>query len=180
MVILSNADLLDGDTVHEGQIKYTEDVIVRTGYNAEAAALIPFGRAVTKGNVSSGRTSDRLDLVNLTGAGNAIVGIAVATDIIERRSGAPGVVEGASLMEDGTMAYPIDYTVSYLVRGVIGVRLAGPVTPASPVYVVHTASEGILVGTFQAGAVNAIQIPGARFLGFGAQDEVVPVSINLA
>lgn len=180
MPILTYANVTDGDLLYEGQIVYTEDTVIRTGINSEASAIIPFGRAVAKGAATTGATSDRLDLALLT-SGAAIVGIAVATDTIMKITGTPGTDDGVSVV-GGVMGYPVDYEVSYLVRGVIGVRVAdsGGVKPGDDVYAVHTASSGVLVGTIRNDNTNATQITNARWLGYGAQNKIVPLSINLA
>lgn len=179
MPILANTNLLDGDLLYEGQIAYTEDTIIRTGYNAEASAILPFGRMAAKGAATTGSTNARIDLINMVDANSIMQGIPVASDAIEKITGTPGTDLNVSVVS-GVMGYPVDAPVSYLVRGVIGVRVAAAVTPSSDVYVVHTASSGIVVGTFRPNNTNAIQLTGAKFLGYGAQDDIVPLSINMA
>lgn len=181
MPILNYDNITDGDLIYEGQIVYTEDTIIRTGYNAEASAIIPFGRAVAKGAATTGASSDRIDLVNLVDGNSIIVGIAVSTDTIQKVTGTPGTDEAVSVVS-GVMGWPVDYPVSYLVRGVIGVRVSDTdtVKPGDAVYAVHTASSGVLVGTFRSDSTNAIQITNARWLGYGGQNDIVPLSINLA
>lgn len=182
MPILNYTNLLDStDLLYEGQVAYTEDTVIRTGISAETSAIIPFGRAVGKGAATTGARSDRLDLINLSGSGTVIVGIAVATDTIMKITGTPGTDAGVSVVS-GVMGWPVDYEVSYLVRGVIGVRVgdAGGVKPGDDVYAIHTASSGVLVGTFRNDNSNATQIVNARWLGYGAQNDIVPLSINLA
>jgi hypothetical protein len=179
MPITSYQNVLDGPLLYEGQIKYTEDTIVRTGYNSETDAIIPFGRAVAKGAATTGSTSAKLDLINQADANSVIVGISVLTHTLMKITGTPGTDEGVSVV-GGVMGWPVAYPVSYLVRGVIGVRVAEAVTPTSDVFAVHTASSGIVVGSFRTDNTNAVQIAGAKFLGYGAQDDIVPLSINLA
>lgn len=181
MPILNYDNITDGDLIYEGQIVYTEDTIIRTGYNAEASAIIPFGRAVAKGAATTGASSDRIDLINLVDGSSVIVGIAVSTDTIQKVTGTPGTDEAVSVVS-GVMGWPVDYPVSYLVRGVIGVKVgdANGVKPGDDVYAIHTASSGVLVGTFRNDNSNATQITNARWLGYGAQNDIVPLSINLA
>lgn len=165
MPILDNADLSSAK-LFEGQVATTEPSVIRTGINADTAILV-FGRALVKG------TGDD-DLILPAGAGGILLGIAMATDTIEKRT-------GHSVNSDGDMGYPVDYAVSYLIRGVIGVKVGQAVTPASNVFYVHTAFTGAAVGTFRADANTdkAAQITNARFLASGGIGSVVPLSINL-
>jgi hypothetical protein len=120
-------------------------------------------------------------LINLASGSSVIVGIAVSTDTIQKVTGTPGTDEAVSVVS-GVMGWPVDYPVSYLVRGVIGVKVgdAGGVKPGDDVYAIHTVSTGVLVGTFRNDNSSATQITNARWLGYGAQNDIVPLSINLA
>lgn len=167
MPINEYSDLTELEGLYEGQIATTEPSVVRSGINSEASAIIVFGRAVVQG------TGDT-DLLLPEDANSILLGIAVATDIFEKRS-------GYSLDGNGDMGYPVDYPVSYLIRGVIGVKVNEAVTPAADVFFVHTAFTDNAVGTFRtdAGTAQAVQIATARFLKSGAAGSVVPLSINL-
>lgn len=167
MPILDNSDLTSL-RLFEGQVATTEPSVIRTGINADSVPLI-FGRALVKGPGDE-------DLILPAGAGGLLMGISCVIDvpIFEKR-------EQYSLNVDGDMGYPVDYAVSYLIRGVIGVKVGQNVTPASNVFYVHTAFTGAAVGTFRtdANTDKALQIANARFLASGAAGSVVPLSINL-
>lgn len=167
MPITNYSDMLDGERLYEGQIANLEDAVVRTGINADTTQLI-FGRALCKG------TGDK-DLILPVDANSSLMGIAVASDTFEKRA-------NFSLNSDNDMGFPLLWTVAYLVRGVIGVKLAQNVTPASPVWFIHTPNTGQRKGQFRADidTNRAIQIPNARYLRSGVAGSVVPLSINLA
>jgi hypothetical protein len=168
MPITSYTDLLDGASLYEGQIANLESAIVRTGINADTTNnIIVFGRAVVKG------TGDK-DLLLPVDANSVFQGIAVATDVFEKRP-------SYSLNSDNDFGYPLQYVMSYLIRGVIGVKVESNVNPTSPVFWIHTPSSG-RKGQFRADAntAKAVQITNARFLKTGLVGNVVPLSINLA
>lgn len=167
MPITNYNDILDGEDLYEGQIALAVPPIVYTGFNSETAALIIFGRAVVQG------VGDK-DLLLPADANSVFRGIAVKTDIFEKRS-------GFSLDSNGDMGYPIKYPVSYLTRGVIGVKVAQNVTPTSPVFWVHTTNSTSVKGMFRidADTNRAVQLSTARFLKTGAAGSVVPLAINL-
>lgn len=167
MPITNYSDMLDGERLYQGQIANLEDAVVRTGINADSTQLI-FGRALCKG------TGDK-DLILPVDATSVLMGIAVATEVFEKRL-------GLSINSDNDMGYPLLWSVSYLIRGVIGVKLAQNVTPASPVWFIHAPQTGQRKGQFRADVDTnrAIQIPNARFLRSGIAGSVVPLSINLA
>lgn len=168
MPITGNADLLDGDILYEGEIAYIQDATIRSGTNAEASTIIPFGRAVVKGTADD-------DLLLPVDANSVLMGIAVRTTSIEGR-------DGYSIDTNGDMGYPVDYRMGYLTSGVIAVKLGGAVTPASDVYWVHTTNGASVKGTFRADAdtANAVQVTAARFLDSGAAGDVVRLALNLA
>lgn len=167
MPINNYSDMLDGERLFEGQIANLEDAVVRTGLNTDTTQLI-FGRALVKG------TGDK-DLLLPVDANSLLMGIAVATDVFEKRA-------GLSLNSDNDMGYPLLWTVSYLVRGVIGVKVVQNVSPNSQVWYVHTPQAGQRKGQFRTDidTNRALQIPNARFLRSGLAGSVVPLSINLA
>lgn len=167
MPISNYADLIE-TPLYEGQIATTEAVVVRTGINADATnQILTFGRAVCKG------AGDK-DLILPVDANSIFLGIAVATDTIEKRT-------GFSLNADNDMGWPYQWVMSYLVRGVIGVKVQQNVNPASPVFWIHTPQTGQRKGQFRADADTnrAVQISSARFMATGIAGSVVPLSINL-
>ena len=169
MPITNYSDLLDGDRLYEGQIANLELAIIRTGVNADSTNnILTFGRAIAKG------TGDK-DLILPVDANSILMGITVATDTFEKRS-------GFSINSDGDLGYPLNWPVSYLVRGIIGVKIQQNVTPASAVYWIHTPQAGQRKGQFRADADTnrAVQITNARFMKSGTAGSVVPLSINLA
>ncbi len=169
MPITNYTDLLDGAPLYEGQIANLELAIIRTGVNADSTnGILTFGRALVKG------TGDK-DLILPVDANSVLMGIAVATDTFEKRS-------SFSINSDGDLGYPLYWAVSYLVRGIIGVKVQQNVTPASAVYWIHTPQTGQRKGQFRADADTnrAVQITNARFLKSGTAGSVVPLSINLA
>ncbi|MCC5636315.1 hypothetical protein LC593_10685 [Nostoc sp. CHAB 5844] len=169
MPITNYTDLLDGASLYEGQIANLELAIIRTGVNADATnGILTFGRALVKG------AGDK-DLILPMDANSLLIGIAIASDTFEKRS-------GFSINGDGDLGYPLNWAVSYLVRGVIGVKVVQNVTPASPVFWIHTPQSGQRKGQFRADADTnrAVQITNARFMKSGTAGSVVPLSINLA
>ncbi len=154
MPITNYSDLLDGDKLYEGQIANLESAIIRTGVNADSTNNI---------------------LVFPVDANSVFMGIAVATDTFEKRT-------DYSLNDDNDMGYPLYQPVSYLVRGVIGVKIQQNVTPASAVYWIHNPQTGQKKGQWRADADTnrAVLVSNARFLRSGAAGSVVPLSINLA
>jgi hypothetical protein len=168
MPITNYSDLLDSASLYEGQIANLESAVIRTGVNADSTNnILVFGRALVKG-------SGDKDLILPVDANSVIMGIAVATDTFEKRS-------GFSINSDGDMGYPLNWTVSYLVRGIVGVKVVQAVTPASTVFWIHTPQTGQRKGHFRADADTnrAVQITNARFLKSGVAGSVVPLSINL-
>lgn len=167
MPVSNYSDVLDFSPLYEGQVANLETSIIRTGVNADSTNILVFGRALCKG------TGDK-DLILPVDATSVLVGIAMATDTFEKRFN--------SLSADGDMGYPLQNVVSYLIRGVIGVKLVQAVTPASQVWFVHTPNTGQRKGQFRADidTNRAIQIPNARYLKSGVAGSVVPLSINLA
>ena len=178
MPITSYSDLLPGGVGYPGQLADTSPHRAFTGYNAEASSIIPFGRGVTYASVASGEGFDRVGLVNLSGAGNTFVGIAIKTDL-EKVTGTAGTDPDVSV--DSTydvVGYPVDYPMTYLTEGVIYVELNGTVTPSSTVYCVYSGAGD--VGKFRADNTNALAVTGARFLGYGDDGDTVALSLNKA
>jgi hypothetical protein len=161
----SNADMLDGDRLYEGVPFDTKAVDLSSGFQADSV-IIPFGRGLAKGS------GDR-DLLLPVDVNSVFMGIAYAIQL-EKRT-------GYSLDADGLMGYPLRYTVTYARKGVLGVRVTENVTPASPVYWIHTPSGGARKGNFKASATGAILIPAhqAQFTRSGLAGSVVPLSIDL-
>ncbi|MCC5644782.1 hypothetical protein LC607_17920 [Nostoc sp. CHAB 5824] len=170
MPITNNySDLLDGPCLYEGQLATTELAIVRTGINADSTnGILTFGRAIVQ------TTGDK-NVILPVDANSILMGIAIAADTFEKRS-------GFSINGDGDLGYPLNWPVSYLVRGVIGVKIQQNVTTASAVYWIHTPQTGQRKGQFRADADTnrAVLIPNARFTKSGVAGSVVPLSINLA
>jgi hypothetical protein len=168
MPITNYTDTIDGQPLYEGQVAFTEQPVIRTGINADSA-IVPFGRAVARTN-----TGDK-DLLLPVDANSILAGIAFAADDFEKRA-------GYSLNADNDMGYPLKYEISYLVRGVIGVKVTTAVTPLSPVFWIHTPDAGERKGQFRADANTnkAVQVTAARFLRSGAAGSVIPLSLNLA
>lgn len=168
MPISNNLDLLDGDLLYEGQVTRGSRWEMRTGFNADTEVLV-FGRAVVFGTANDG------DLL-LPANGTAILaGISAAIDSIEKR-------ENYSLNADGDMGFPIRNPATYLVDGVIGVKVWQAITQSSPVFYIHTPTGAQRKGQFRAdaGSGSAVQIVNARFLRSAPAGAIVPLAINLA
>lgn len=176
MPITGYSDLLPGGVGYPGQLADIKPHVAFTGYNAESAAIIPFGRGVTYASVASGEGFDRVGLVNLSGSGNTFVGIALKT-ALEKVGGTAGTDPDVSV-SGGVVGYPVDYVVSYVTEGDIYVEVTGPVTPTSPVFCVHTGAGN--VGKFRGDSTNALAVTNARFLGFGEAGDTVALSLNKA
>jgi hypothetical protein len=153
----------------EGQIARTEDVIIRSGSNADTV-IIRFGRWVCRG-------SNDGDLLLPVDANSVILGIAVETQAIERRA-------GINVDADGNIGYAprtlMPMRIGYLVRGVIGVLVDGNVVEGQQGHARHTAPGAKGVSRGDADTAKAIAVPGTRFLRSGNAGSVVPLSINLA
>jgi len=176
MPISSYSDLLPGGVGYPGQLADTSPHKAFTGYNAETAAIIPFGRGVTYASVASGVGFDRVGLVNLSGSGNTFVGIAIKTDL-EKVTGTAGTDPDVSV-SGSVVGYPVAYPLTYLTEGVIYVEVNGTVTPTSAVHVVHTGAGA--VGKFRGDNTNAIAVTTARFLGYATSGGTVALSLNKA
>lgn len=176
MPITSYSDLLPGGVGYPGQLADISPHRAFTGYNAEASAIIPFGRGVTYASVASGEGFDRVGLVNLSGSGNTFVGIALKTDL-EKVTGTAGTDPDVSV-SGGVVGYPVDYAVTYLTEGVVYVEVNGDVTPTSAVHCVHTGAGA--VGKFRGNNTNAIAVTTARFLGYASAGGTVALSLSKA
>jgi hypothetical protein len=170
---MAYTDLTEGDLLYEGQVANTQGAVIRTGLNA-GTVILPFGRAVVQAAASNDR--NLLGLVLPVDANSVFMGVAVKTDALEKRS-------GYTLDSNGDMGWPVDHEMSYLVRGVIGVRVREAVTTDDPVFWIFTADTGEKKGEFRISAndaVAAVQITGARWLRNTANDGIAPLALNLA
>lgn len=134
--------------------------------NEEATANLPFGVAVTKGTADNGF----LAMVN----GSSVpIGVLSHTHSVD-----PGQV-AASPAGSGV---PPKYLGNVLKRGRIMVQVEEAVTPASPVFVRHTAGAGgTQKGAFRASAdtASAVAWTAARFLTSAAAQGVAVLEVNL-
>lgn len=164
-------DLTDGELRYEGQIAQTQDTVTRTGLNT-SGAILPFGRAVVQDAANNDRELLGVELP--VDANSVILGIAVKTDALEKRT-------GYTLTADGEMGWPAAHEMTYLVKGVIGVRVRQAVTTDDPVYFIHTADTGENVGEFRIDANTdaAVQITNARWLRDTPNDGIAPLAIDL-
>jgi hypothetical protein len=176
MPVTSNADLLTRGPGYPGQLSNILPHKAYTGYNAETASIIPFGRGVTYASAASGETYDRVGLINLAGSGNTFVGVSLKTDL-EKITGTPGTDPHVSVV-GGVVGYPVDYTVSYVTEGAIYVEVNGTVTPSSSVFCVYSGSGDI--GKFRADNTNALAVSNARFTGYGEDGDYVELILNRA
>jgi hypothetical protein len=143
--------LIDGDKYYQGKMVTTEDRVILTGDNAQGE-IIPFGCGLAKG------TNDD-DLVLPSATGFTFMGVALATDTIEKR-------DGYSLTAGGEMGWPITYRMSYWRRGgVIAVPIDSDCAKGGSVYCIHTASSGQVPGHFRkdANTDQADLVPGLVF-----------------
>jgi hypothetical protein len=132
----------------------------------EASANLPFGVAVAKGAADWGA----LAMVN---GSSVIVGITVHTHQVDPSQVASSPA-GAGI--------PPKYAINTLKRGRIFVQVEEAVTPASPVFVRHTAGAGgTQKGAFRASAdtATAVAWTAARFLTSAALGAYAVVEVNL-
>jgi len=143
-------DLIDGNQYYQGQVVTAEEATILSGTNAQAA-ILTFGLGLVRG------ASDDL-LVLPDGTGGVFMGVALASDSIEKRS-------GYSLDANGDMGWPSDYTVSYVRRGLVAVPVDSDCVQGGPVYLIHTASSGQVPGHFRkdANTDQADLVPNAVF-----------------
>lgn len=134
--------------------------------NEEASANLPFGTAVAKGTADNGF----LAMVN---GSSVIVGVLAHTHQVD-----PGQV-AASPTGAGV---PPKYLGAVLKRGRIMVQVEEAVTPASPVFVRHTAGAGgTQKGAFRASAdtATAVAWTAARFLTSAGANGFAVLETNL-
>lgn len=155
-------DLIDGSNYYQGQVVTTEEAIILAGTNAQDAVLT-FGYGLVRG-----ASDDSLVLPSATGF--TFMGVAFATDTIEKRS-------GYSLDANGDMGWPVDYTASYVRRGLVAVPVETACVQGGAVYLTHT---GANAGQFRNDGTNADLIPNAVFWKTLAGAGVGLIRLNLA
>lgn len=163
---ITNYGKISDTPFYEGKVATLEPSVIRSGTNEETVPLV-YGRAVCKGTADDG-------LIYPADADSQFYGIAKSTELDRRAD--------FTLNADGDMGYPPKHVVSYLIRGVIAVKVTVAVTAGDPVFWIHDPGVGEKIGQFRndANTAAAVQIPGAKFLESGDAGAVVKVSINLA
>lgn len=149
-----------------GMLADSGEIDVLSYINEEASANLPFGVAVAKGTADNGF----LAMVN---GSSVIVGILAHTHQVD-----PGRV-AASPAGAGV---PPKYLGNVLKRGRIYVQVEEAVTPASAVFVRHTAGAGgTQKGAFRASAdtATAVAWTAARFLTSAGANGYAIVEVNL-
>lgn len=134
--------------------------------NAEVSAAMPFGIAVAKG------AGDQ-DAILMVNGSSVIIGMLSHTHQFD-----PGQVPTSPT----TAGIPIDYTCSVMTRGRIFVQVEEAVTPASAVFVRHTAGAGgTQKGAIRASAdtATAVAWTAARFLTSAGANGFAVLEINL-
>lgn len=166
MPITDYSDITKNEPLYPGQIAYMEDVIVRTGISEESGIIL-FGSAVCQGTATNG-------LILPADANSVFRGVAVKTDVFEKRS-------GYSLDSNEDMGYPTKYELGYLLRGVIGVKVATAVAITDPVYWVHTTNGASVKGLWRnnADTANAVQVTAARWVTPASAGNVARLALNL-
>lgn len=147
-------ELVAGELAMSGQ----EDS-ARTGFNAEASALILPGQFVAIATGKEGNL-ERRGLILPVDANSIIV----------------GACKKWLLREDG---HPPLEQVAYYFRGAVGIKVVANVKSGDPVYARFDISANRAHGTNVAG-VNAVLVPNARYLSTTASGKVAIVSLNLA
>jgi hypothetical protein len=134
--------------------------------NAEASANMPFGIGMAKG------TGDQ-DAILMVNASSVIVGVALHTHAVE-----PGTLAATPV----GAGVPPKTPVASLTRGRVYVTVEEAVTPASPVFVRHTAGAGgTQKGAFRASAdtATAVAWTAARFLTSAGAGGQAVLEVNL-
>jgi len=142
--------LIDGAAFFQGKLANASEAELITKISSFNGVLT-FGLGLVRG------ASD--DLATLPSAtGQRFVGVARATDTIEKRA-------GYSIDADGKMGYPLQHVMSVAIKGVIAVPVDSDCVEGAPVYLIHTASSGQKVGHFRkdANTDKADLVPGAVF-----------------
>lgn len=113
--------------------------------------IVPFGIGVVRG------ASDNLIAIP-SATGQYFMGIALATDTIEKRA-------GYSIDSDGIMGWPARSVLSYLRRGIVAVPVTTDCVQGGAVYCIHTGGAGQPVGHFRkdANTDKADLVPNAVF-----------------
>lgn len=142
-----------------GQVSFTEECIIRTGYSESP---IKFGYGVEPTS-AEGYIEQASSVTNLLG---------IAVRALSYELDAAG----------NTNQYPAKYLVPYIVQGPIAVPLAGAVKQHDPVFLV-TVGSGKVGQFFNAasgtGITTAVLIPNARFLRSKSSGNC-PISVNFA
>lgn len=183
MPIKNYNDVSSGDLI-AGQIYSDEaNTVIRSGFNSETAEILPAGFAYCRAasSVASGSKLG-LPLILPVDANSRFVGIGFVPRGLEKRS-------GYSLNTDDRFGYPVDYEVSYVVKGIIAVEVDDTVNYGDPVFWRHTATGDERVGMFRidADTSDAVQIGGVdtcKFMsdatGTAASPAIALISINIA
>lgn len=160
-------NLLTGAKYYEGQIALTEDATIRSATNS-SDAIIAMGKGVVRG------ASDGL-LTLPSATGFYFLGVAMLSDTIEKRA-------GYSIDSNDKFGWPVDYSVSYVRRGIVAVPCDSAVTQGGAVYCIHTASSGQVPGHFRADANTdkADLVPNAVFWKTLTAAGIGLVALNLA
>lgn len=151
MTELTN-DLMPGELAYSGQ----EDS-ARTAYNAEVTASIIPGRFVAISAAGDGQLERRG--VTLPVDANSII---------------VGVCKRYFLEDEHLPKHPL----SYYFRGVVSVECVATVTPQQQVYAIFTPGATQGKATNVAG-INAVIVPGARFLASSAANAIAIVTLLL-
>lgn len=148
----------------EGQIANTEEVIARTGYNADTVPILP-GRFVAIAAGKEQNTEPSLSRLGLTLP-------AAATDKIV------GVVRmhPITATEDRK---PKDQ-IAYLAQGTIGVKSLTVGKAGDPVHVVIAAGSDRGLIKNAADGANTVLVANCRYITTVAANETARISVNLA
>lgn len=172
MPITTTADLLSGQLYYPGELITTvgaQVAVPRTGINAEASTVIPFGFGVMRGTADG-------DLLLPTDNTAVFMGVLMIMGI-EKRT-------GYSLDGSSRFGVPIDHEAAYIEVGDIAVYVDGDVTEGGAVYWNVAASTSV-PGAFRgsSNSTNTVQITGARWLktvtgGTSSAMKVAPLRLN--
>lgn len=182
MPFTANTDLLDGQPLFLGDEAFVNSIKeTRTYYNAETATVLPFGFGVTLGTVADGDHTFLPAEMPDSGS-DTFIGIVRYSNTWEKRSGTPGTDPMVSLNSDGQFGVPVDEAFGVVRKGVVGVLVANTVTPASSVYLVHTANSASKPGMFRSDAdtSNAMDVSAyCKFLESGTAGDIVRLAVDL-
>ncbi|MEM9214068.1 MAG: hypothetical protein AAGD25_06940 [Cyanobacteria bacterium P01_F01_bin.150] len=183
MAITNYSDVQSGDLI-VGQVYSDEaNTVIRSGFNSEASTILPAGFAYCRAAASVGEESRLgIPLILPVDANSVFTGIGFIPRGLEKR-------DGYSLDADDRFGYPVDYEVSYVVKGIIAVEVDDTVAYGDPVFWRHTATGDERAGMFRmdADTSDAVQIGGVdtcKFVsdvaGTAAAPAIALVSINIA